>query len=561
MGVSLSAWYINTGKKYLLLMLWTAGCAVLFWRTYYYFKYDPGFYYVHRMLGPWLCISRGSAAVLNLNCGFVLLPMCRSLLTLLRRLNRKISVETMRLVLDTCKGFHITCAFFICINAVIHFVAHMFNARNFSQFYNTAIPGVNGAHFSNQDPLLVAITTVPGITGMLMMMILIMIVTSSFRYMRDTNYDLFWYTHRLIVIFYILLLIHALRGPIRKQVNIPAHTPGCNDTLKMPMAEPEPEPEYSFHSYRCQEEPKFDSIGCQSWLWIGIPLLLYVIDGAFRMKQRETTVIVTDIIEHDCDVIEIHMQTDMRKPSPGQYVLIQCPRLSVFEWHPYSITKCPTRDRPEISIHIRAHGDWSERFRTHVQDLLHEERDESVESFDETSRLKLVVDGPFGGPLDTVLQSRVAVCIAGGIGVTPFIAVLNHVRSSKHKLKPKRLYLLWVCRSLLELTWFLATIISTHQHLWDQNMPDFLDIRFHCTGLQDSHIQAIPTEQRDFVTSRLQRGRPVWPQHFSEFCAAHKRATVDVFVCGPKAMIEDVQKLCLRGNVEKTNFIFHRESF
>ncbi|XP_071114015.1 NADPH oxidase 4-like [Haliotis cracherodii] len=359
MGVSLSAWYINIGKKYLLLVLWAAGCAVLFWRTYCYFKYDPGFYYVHRMLGPWLCISRGSAAVLNLNCGFVLLPMCRSLLTLLRRLNRKISVETMRLILDTCKGFHITCAFFICINAVIHFVAHMFNARNFSQYYNPAIPGVNGAHFSNQDPLLVAITTVPGITGMLMMMILIMIVTSSFRYMRDTNYDLFWYTHRLIVVFYILLLIHALRGPIRKQINIPAHTPGCNDTLTMTMAEPEPEAEYSFHAYRCQEEPKFDSIGCQSWLWIGIPLLLYVIDGAFRMKQRETTVIVTDVIEHDCDVIEIHMHTDLHKPSPGQYVLIQCPRLSVFEWHPYSITKCPTRDRPDISVHIRTRGDWS----------------------------------------------------------------------------------------------------------------------------------------------------------------------------------------------------------
>ncbi|XP_048249177.1 NADPH oxidase 4-like [Haliotis rufescens] len=561
MGVSLSAWYINIGKKYLLLVLWAAGCAVLFWRTYCYFKYDPGFYYVHRMLGPWLCISRGSAAVLNLNCGFVLLPMCRSLLTLLRRLNRRISVETMRLILDTCKGFHITCAFFICINAVIHFVAHMFNARNFSQYYNPAIPGVNGAHFSNQDPLLVAITTVPGITGMLMMMILIMIVTSSFRYMRDTNYDLFWYTHRLIVVFYILLLIHALRGPIRKQINIPAHTPGCNDTLTMSMAEPEPEAEYSFHSYRCQEEPKFDSIGCQSWLWIGIPLLLYVIDGAFRMKQRETTVIVTDIIEHYCDVIEIHMHTDLHKPSPGQYVLIQCPRLSVFEWHPYSITKCPTRDRPEISVHIRTRGDWSERLRAHVQESLHEEREESVESLDETPRLKLVVDGPFGGPLDTVLQSRVAVCIAGGIGITPFIAVLNHVRSSKQKLKPKRLYLIWVCRSVLELTWFLATIISTHQHLWNQNMPDFLDIRFHCTDLQESHIQAIPPEQREFVTSRLEPGRPVWPQHFSQFCASHRRETVDVFACGPKGLITDVQRQCLRGNVQKTNFIFHRESF
>ncbi len=37
------------------------------------------------------------------------------------------------------------------------------------------------------------------------------------------------------------------------------------------------------------------------------------------------------------------------------------------------------------------------------------------------------VDGPFGASSEDVFKYRVAVCVAGGIGVTPFASALKHI--------------------------------------------------------------------------------------------------------------------------------------
>lgn len=48
---------------------------------------------------------------------------------------------------------------------------------------------------------------------------------------------------------------------------------------------------------------------------------------------------------------------------------------------------------------------------------------------------RLYVDGPFSSPLQDVLQSPYNVCIAGGIGVTPFASIFSSI-----------LYAFWVMK-------------------------------------------------------------------------------------------------------------------
>lgn len=38
---------------------------------------------------------------------------------------------------------------------------------------------------------------------------------------------------------------------------------------------------------------------------------------------------------------------------------------------------------------------------------------------------RLYIDGPFGSPSEEVFNYEVSLCVAGGIGVTPFASVLN----------------------------------------------------------------------------------------------------------------------------------------
>uniref|UniRef100_A0A0L8HCR6 Ferric oxidoreductase domain-containing protein n=1 Tax=Octopus bimaculoides TaxID=37653 RepID=A0A0L8HCR6_OCTBM len=140
-------------------ILWAFICVLLFYRTFNRYKYEPRFYYVHQMLGSSLCISRGSASVINLNCGLVLLPMCRVVVTSLRGILRKMSMYTMRVIIDSCKGFHIACAYAIVLSSVIHYTAHVINARNFSMNYNRIYTNVNAAKYQYEDPLWIILGT------------------------------------------------------------------------------------------------------------------------------------------------------------------------------------------------------------------------------------------------------------------------------------------------------------------------------------------------------------------------------------------------------------------
>jgi respiratory burst oxidase len=42
-------------------------------------------------------------------------------------------------------------------------------------------------------------------------------------------------------------------------------------------------------------------------------------------------------------------------------MFVQCPAVSPFEWHPFSITSAPEDDY--ISIHIRQLGDWTQELK------------------------------------------------------------------------------------------------------------------------------------------------------------------------------------------------------
>lgn len=51
--------------------------------------------------------------------------------------------------------------------------------------------------------------TITGISGLMISLAFILIVTSSTEFIRQTSYELFWYTHHLFIIFFISLAIHG----------------------------------------------------------------------------------------------------------------------------------------------------------------------------------------------------------------------------------------------------------------------------------------------------------------------------------------------------------------
>ncbi|KAG8548690.1 hypothetical protein GDO81_024525 [Engystomops pustulosus] len=555
MAFPCNSWLYNEGFKHLFLFFWLAINTLLFWRTFSRYYSGQQYYYLHQMLGLGLCISRASASVLNFNCCLVLLPMCRTLLAVVRTSKRIVSRKTRRL-LYKYKSFHAACGIAICIFSAVHVGAHIINADNFSTNYNTEYIALNVARYKNEDPRKMIFTSVPGVTGILMVLILFLMSTASTASIRASNFDIFLHTHNLFFIFYVLLLVHASGGVLKYQTNLEEHPPGClqlNKTMKYyaPLTEPNgeaflpnmeklaPSPSQAHGELLindstlsiCTKDPAFEPHFPETWLWISAPLCLYCAERLYRYFRSTKPVTITSVIQHPCNVIEIRMIKDHFKARPGQYIVLQCPRVSALENHPFTLTMCPTETRATFAVHIKVVGDWT----------------------------GIYIDGPFGSPSEEALNYEVSLCIAGGIGVTPYASIFNQLLDKWREYKVQRLYFVWICRDIQAFLWFADLLCILHKKLWQENRPDYLNIRLYLS--QTDGIQKIIGEEYQALNSRLIIGRPRWKLLFDEIAKSNRQKSVGVFCCGPKGLSKDLHKLCNRPNTYGTRFEYNKESF
>ncbi|XP_046892251.1 NADPH oxidase 4 isoform X1 [Hypomesus transpacificus] len=491
MALSIQSWVANEGGKHLVLIMWLGVNTWLFLRTFMTYCSGQQYFYLHKMLGLGLCVSRASASVLNLNCNLVLLPMCRSLLTYLRGthvVNRK-----ARRLLDKGKTFHVACGVAICVFSVVHVSAHLANLVNFSVRYSEEFPALNVARYRGEDPRIIILTTVPGVTGVLLVLVLFLMFTASSYCIRVCNYEIFWYTHNLFIVFYLILLVHVIGGALKFQTNVEAHPPGCfraNQTSSEHQGEGLERGEGLEKS--CGEEAHFQPHQPQTWLWISGPLCLYCAERLYRYIRSSDPVTIVTVLRHPCDVIEVRMLKREFNARPGQYVVLNCPTVSSFENHPFTLTACPTEKSGVFGVHLRVVGDWTERF---TELLLPGPgvASEILPMVQQRTYPKLYVDGPFGSPSEDVFNYEVSLCVAGGIGVTPFACVLHTLLDSWRTFRLRRLYFVWVCRELQSFYWFAELLCTLHHKLWQENRPDYLNLHLFISQtdrLQVSQMQS-----------------------------------------------------------------------
>ncbi|KAM9036260.1 NADPH oxidase 4 isoform X1 [Sarcophilus harrisii] len=503
--------------------------------------------------------------------------MCRTLLAFLRG-SQKVASRRTRRLLDKSRTFHITCGITICIFSGVHVAAHLVNALNFSVNYNENFLEINAARYRDEDPRKLLFTTVPGLTGVCMVLVLFLMITASTYAIRVSNYDIFWYTHNLFFVFYVLLMLHVSGGLLKYQTNLDAHPPGClspNRTrqLNIPLPEyfsehvPEPFPGGFVNSELfiqnkfvkiCAEEPKFQANFPQTWLWISLPLCLYCAERLYRCIRSNKPVTIISVISHPSDVMEVRMIKENFKARPGQYIILHCPRVSALENHPFTLTMCPTPTKAIFGVHLKIVGDWTERFR----DLLlpPSGQDSEILPFIQPRNYpKLYIDGPFGSPFEESLNYEVSLCVAGGIGVTPFASILNTLLDDWRPYKLRRLYFIWVCRDIQSFHWFADLLCVLHNKLWQENRPDYVNIQLYLS--QTDGIQKIIGEKYQALNSRLFIGRPQWKLLFDEIAKCNRGKTVGVFCCGPSSISKTLHQLSNQNNAYGTRFEYNKESF
>lgn len=340
-----------------------------------------------------------------------------------------------------------------------------------------------------------------GLTGALLIVVIaIMWVFALSIVRRSSRFELFYFTHLLYVVWFVLAIVHA---------------------------------------------PSF-------LLWAGAPLLGFGVERVLRLTRRAkmTSVIEAQALRSGVTRLELDPPRGFSW-RPGDYAFLRIPAIAKHEWHPFTISSA--EESGALTFHIRSLGNWTAALRRRV------ERDEAAGdgAGSATEPMVAYVDGPYGTPSAHIFDSRFAVFIGAGIGVTPFASVLASFvlrAGSEHPPKLTKAHFFWLNKDQYSFEWFAALLAE----LEEEDSRQLLDIHLCMTaGRADTTALAVEVARQivheagkdDIVTglrTHTHMGEPDWERMLFLIREQHAPEPVDVYFCGPPGLGKKIRPICAR---------------
>jgi predicted ferric reductase len=480
-----------------------------------------------KMLGYGVVIARSCGACLRFNTALILVPVLRNMLKWLRSLP-----IGNYLPIDKNIMFHKKIAFAIGIFTAGHTVAHCFNVMNLTRqdlrdvttdsddLESRAIPAIRDYIVDEPVPYYrYAFTLLPTATGWALLIVMLLMYSGAWKRLRNSNFENFWYSHHLFILFYLFLIPHGLQNLLE------------NSTL---------------------------------YYYVTGPLVLYIIERLVRFKRASSETILLKVRKHAGGVLEVQMKTP-NVYKAGQYAFFHVPLVSRWEWHPFTISSAP--EESFLSCHMKMVGDWTKS----VGKLFNPNDAAEVvynTAYASNGTRLICVDGGFGAPSEDFTKFSCVMLVGAGIGVTPYSSILKSIgynlQRNTQKSLLKKIHFYWIMREKNGFEWFAEklrdlesvntqNILVMHNYMTGQMSPDEIkkimyneDGRDPLTGLKDN-----PTHY----------GRPNWAEIFKEHAETYKGLRIGVFFCGPAVLSKQLYSLSRVNSRGATKFDFHKENF
>ncbi|PKK33265.1 NADPH oxidase 3 [Columba livia] len=565
----MGCWILNEKLSMLLLLVWLGLNFYLFIDTFHWYEDEDAYIYTRIMLGSTLAWARASATCLNFNCMLILLPVSRNLISFLRGASICCG-GALRRQLDKNIMFHKMVAHGIAVNTTIHIVAHLINIERYhtsqskeaGELRNKLSGLGKSPNESYLNPIRTyemnttgeVLTTIAGVTGVVITVALILITTSSTELIRRSCYEVFWYTHHLFVVFFIGLIIHGMGQLVRGQTPqslLRHNVTYCKDRY------------WEWENATQCPLPQFSGNKPVAWKWVLSPMVLYICERIVRFWRFHQEVVITKVVTHSSGVLELHMKKRDFKMGPGQYIFLQCPSVSQLEWHPFTLTSAPEEDF--FSVHIRVTGDWTAAvFKAFGAEEQAFKELWTLPRFGlQTTHFKMLI-----------LHLKINVNILTSINFTPFASILKSVWYKCCNLNTalvlQKVYFYWICRDPSAFEWFADLLFHLETKMTEKGKNYFLSYHIFLTGWDESqatHIALHYDDKIDVITGLRQKtcyGRPNWDNEFKKLAENHPSNSIGVFFCGPKTLSKIIQKMCNSySSVDPRGVQFHynKESF
>ena len=155
---------------------------------------------------------------------------------------------------------------------------------------------LNPVKTDNAIPSIEAIKMLAGTSGILLCLFLGVIASTSSEFMKRSFFNLFWYVHQILaVLFFIFFMVHGLQGVVRKQTNTGRNNPQqCYQS-------------YSKWPSRECDLPEFSGTMATSWIWVIVPVFVYIIERLVRFLRSLRNYEVVSYILHPSNVLELRI--------------------------------------------------------------------------------------------------------------------------------------------------------------------------------------------------------------------------------------------------------------
>lgn len=303
------------------------------WQLVKYLTYDeytPAF-------GWGVVVSKTSAGVLYPTFFFLILSMSRWLATFLRRfyfISRFVNW-------DLSQSFHIKMSIVALSFATLHAIGHLsgsfvFGSMAHRQDSVAVVLGADAVPRSYSD----YIRTLPGWTGLTAISCFYLLTAMSMPQVRKWSYEVFQMGHLLMFPIIGLMIAHGTAG-----------------LLQWPM-----------FGY-----------------WLAVPTLLVIFERTWRVILGFRSIDGDlELLDDETTMLTVHVPH--KRPwdyKAGQYVFVQVPKLSRWQWHPFTVSTCVNN---RMQVHIKADGDWTNELR------------DMAKKAGKKQTIKVGLDGPFGAP-------------------------------------------------------------------------------------------------------------------------------------------------------------------
>jgi len=273
-------------------------------------------------------------------------------------------------------------------------------------------------------------------------------------------------------------------------------------------------------------------------------LSLYLLDRMIRFYRGTAAVEVVSLKFGYAGHTRVELKLDNFRYKPGQYCFINIADISLFQWHPFSIS-CFSSESSTITFHIKDMGadTWTNKLA-------------QIAVAPWANQALIRIDGPYGYPLDCT-KFDVVILACGGIGVTPLHAILKYlytrIKNQETKnLSTKKVYFIWSVRQLEVLYMFQETLGD----IVLDNINNTFELSLIATQANPHNQVELPEMERPGVVLPFGKGRIDMDKKFAQIQQGNPNSSVACFSCGPPALIAETSALSL-----KYDFCFHEETF